>query len=133
MFEVYEERTPRCQGVQVLTDNVHELARYFEERNITASITYGGKPGYGPKLMLEGHPSGIIEAQAGGTDDGDWLVNLDDGMTVVPAREFRLKWQPAQHEILRALKLDLLRAKAAESKAVPVHGTNEHPHHFIDH
>jgi hypothetical protein len=92
----YEDRPPTVSAVQVLTDNIHDLAQYFAERNVTATITYSDNP-YRPRLVLEGHPQGLLEAQAGGEDDGDWLVNdRAEGLSVVTAKEFRETKRPSR-------------------------------------
>jgi hypothetical protein len=89
LWQEYEPRPPRIEAVLVTTENIHRLAERLAESNLTPSVSYGGPNPYAPKLLLEGHPEGLLEVTC-----GEYLVNTVDG---------GLK-KMTEHEVYRELR-----------------------------
>jgi hypothetical protein len=74
LWQEYEPRPPQIEAVQVTPENIHRLAERLAESNLTPSVSYGGPNPYAPKLLLEGHPEGLLEVTC-----GEYLVNTVGG------------------------------------------------------
>lgn len=90
LWQEYEPKPPQIRAVQVTTENIHRLAESLAVSNLTPSVTYGGPNPYAPRLLLEGHPSGLLEVTC-----GEWLVETVEGLKKMTEGEFHREVRPS--------------------------------------